>query len=64
MKKLFTNFFLIILVKGFISAAPSSSARQINAQGLLIENAKQTELSRNDEISEIHPLDILTLKFK
>jgi hypothetical protein len=63
MKKLFTNLVLIILVKGFISAAPSSSAKPCKTS-VLVKSALQTEMVRNVEISEIHPLDILNLKFK
>jgi hypothetical protein len=65
MKKFFTNLLLAILLYGFTSATPTCSISLIKATTIT-----KTYVSANYEIPaqkvaevEIHPLDILALRF-
>ena len=64
MKQLFKNLLLIVLVKGFISSAPCCYKHQEKPKNIAAINAveiKETPIAA--EPSDIHPMNILSLRF-
>ena len=66
MKKLLTNSILIIVLNSFTSAAPTNCIHLIKVSNISRTYISAAYVSQDDDLAniEIHPLDILSLKFK
>ncbi|HSU51185.1 MAG TPA: hypothetical protein VLJ41_11360 [Segetibacter sp.] len=66
MKKLLTNSILIVVLNSFTSAAPTNCIHLIKVSNISRTYISAAYVSPEQNFSEleIHPLDILSLKFK